>query len=568
MAHFEEYKRWLSEALDATLLEELKAIENNEDEIKLRFLNVMQFGTAGLRSVTGAGLSRMNIYTVGKTTQGLCDYIHAEHKTKDGMTVAYDSRISSDEFAKRTCEVLAANYVKTYIFEGIASVPELSFAIRHLKTFGGIMITASHNPKEYNGYKVYAAYGGQLSIEASNRVTQYAAKVDIFKDVKSIKFEDGVKDGKIILLKEDTREKYYEKLLTLVTCKKEIESYAGFIKAVYTPLYGTGLRTIKNILPRMGIHNLYIVEEQAVNNGLFPTVKMPNPEDKTAMALAIKLAEEKDADVAMGTDPDADRMGAAIRSNVNKFQMLTGNQIGCLLLSHILEKRKKEGKKGGFVVKSLVSTNMANEIAAAYGVPCYDVLTGFRFISELATEKEATGDEFVFGFEESYGYLAGNFVRDKDGAMAAVLLMEALCCWRAEGKSITEKLQSLYAQFGYFAESVESKAFTGLNGMDEMKAVMNALRKKNISQIADLNIDNTEDYLSGMRTFADGRMKNIELPVSDVLKFNLAGGSWIAARPSGTEPKLKIYFNAKAAGEAEVMNTLAILKDSFMKLIS
>jgi phosphoglucomutase len=567
MSYLEEYKRWLGADIGPVMIQELKDIEDNDEEIRLRFFNALQFGTAGLRSVTGAGISRMNIYTVGKATQGLCAYILAESDPEAGMVVAYDPRNSSEEFAKRTCEVLAGNGIKTYLFEGIASVPELSYAIRRLKAFGGVMITASHNPKEYNGYKVYAAYGGQLSIDASAKVTEFAAKADLFTGVKSISFAQAVKENKIHMLGQDIRDEYYQKLMALITCRDEIQKYCGEVKVVYTPLYGTGLRTMKNIAQMLHIEHFYIVEEQATSDGNFPTVKMPNPEDKTAMVLALKLAEEKNADIAMGTDPDADRMGAAIRDKNGQFVMLTGNQIGCLLLAHILETRQRAGKRGGFIIKSIVSTNMADAIAAAYGVPCFDVLTGFRFIAELATEKEAAGEEFVFGFEESYGYLAGSHSRDKDGTMAAMLLTELLCCCRAQGVSITEKLYSLYEKYGYYAESVESKVFAGLNGMDEMKAVMNAIRGKDIKALAGLKINNIEDYLSQKRTYADGKTETIDLPVSDVLKFNFEGGSWASARPSGTEPKLKIYFNAKENSEAGVAALILKLKEEFMKLI-
>lgn len=564
MTYLETYKRWLDSVREPELLEELNAIKDDDLKIKERFLVEMPFGTAGLRGIIGAGISRMNRYTVGRATQGLADYLLSDGKTSKSMVVAYDSRRFSREFAEETASVFAGNGIQCSIFKELTSVPELSFAVRYLHADGGVVITASHNPKEYNGYKVYAGYGGQLGPDESTEVTACIQKLDTFKDVKRVDFEEGIKSGMIIEIGSEIDRQYYQSIVALCGT----DNSDGF-KVVYTPLHGSGLRTAENIFPAAGIKELYIVQQQREPDGLFPTVNSPNPEDPTAMKMAIDLAKSIEADLAIGTDPDADRMGAALRDQDGNYVMLTGNQIGCLLISYLLDKRSKNNqiKPSDYIIKSFVSTDMADAIAKKYNITCYSVLTGFRYISEIITQNETTDAEFILGFEESFGYLSGTFTRDKDGVLAALMLCKAAQYYRKQGKSLLEVLETLYAELGYYLEGIRSIAFAGLDGMDKMQTLMSRLREKPIKNIGGLDVVYKEDYLSRTRTDASGGVFGIELPVTDAVKLILANNAWICIRPSGTEPKIKIYYGVCGKTLDESKSQLLLLQTEFEQML-
>ena len=426
------------------------------------------------------------------------------------------------------------------------------------------MITASHNPSEYNGYKVYAAYGGQLGPEESLSVMACIQKLDPFKDVKRIGYREGVAKGIIHEIGEEIDQLYYERIVAL--CGAES---ADDLKVVYTPLHGTGLRTVENVFPAAGIKNLSIVEEQRTPDGLFPTVNSPNPEDPGAMKMAIALAGRLGAQLAIGTDPDADRMGAAVRRQDGTYVMLTGNQIGCILINYLLEKRRSSGmlRSSDYIIKSFVSTDMADAIARHYSVTSYTVMTGFRFISELITKNEKTDAEFIFGFEESYGFLAGTFALDKDGVLAALLLCKAAQYYRNQSQSLLEVMEKLYEAHGYYLEGVKNIAFTGLDGMDKMRDIMTKLRKKPIRVVGDLAVQCIEDYLSRISTAADGKVLDIQLPAANAVKLILERSAWICVRPSGTEPKIKIYYAVREAKRKAAENQLKNIANSFEQMI-
>jgi len=564
MTYRETYRRWRECVTEPELLAELESIRDDDAQIQDRFHMDLPFGTAGLRGVIGAGIARMNRYVVGRATQGLADYLTGGAVAGASAVIAYDSRKYSFEFARETACVLAANGIRVYLFKQLTSVPELSFAVRHLKASGGVVITASHNPRQYNGYKVYAAYGGQLGPEASLAVMDRIRKLDPFADVKRISYEEGTAKGRILEIGEEIDRIYYDHMIRL--CGGES---AGDLKVVYTPLHGSGLRTVEKVFPLAGIHNWCVVPEQRMPDGSFPTVASPNPEDPKAMEMAIALAGKMEADLAIGTDPDADRMGAAVRRLDGTYTMLTGNQIGCLLIHYLLEKRRQSGelRASDYLVKSFVSTGMADAIAAQYGIHCYTVLTGFRFISELIMQKEPTGAQFIFGFEESFGFLAGTFALDKDGALAALLLCKAAQFFRVRGQSLPEALEALYREHGYYLESVKNIALEGLNGMEKMKGIMERLRTRPIAAIGGLPVRFKEDYRSRTRTDRDGAVSELELPSTDAIKLTLDSDAWICIRPSGTEPKIKIYYAVHAASREEAQVRLRDMAEDFEQLL-
>jgi len=564
MTYRETYSRWRTSVKEEDLLNELESIKDDDAQIKERFINDLPFGTAGLRGVMGAGTMRMNCYVVGRATQGLADYLLADGRAGKSVIIAYDSRQFSKEFAMETACVFAANGIKACIFKELTSVPELSFAVRHLKADGGIVITASHNPREYNGYKVYAAYGGQLGSAESLEVMACIKKLDPFKDVKRIDYREGVEKGLIQEIGEEIDRLYYERMVAL--CDTES---AENLKVVYTPLHGTGMRTAENVFPAAGIKNVSFVEEQVMPDGLFPTVSSPNPEDPGAMKMAIEQAERLGAEIAIGTDPDADRMGAAVRRLDGTYAMLTGNQIGCLLINYLLERRRSSGmlRSSDYIIKSFVSTDMADAIARHYGVTSYTVMTGFRFISELITKNEKTDAEFIFGFEESYGFLAGTFALDKDGVLAALLLCKAAQYYRNQSQSLLEVLEKLYETHGYYLEGVKNIAFTGLDGMDKMREIMARLREKPIGAIGDLTVQYIDDYLSRISTAADGKVSDIQLPAANAVKLMLERSAWICIRPSGTEPKIKIYYAVREAKRKAAESQLKNIANSFEQMI-
>ena len=554
-------EKWLAPAYDAETQAEVRRMLDNPDKSELidAFYKDLEFGTGGLRGIMGAGSNRMNIYTVGAATQGLSNYLNKNFKDREqiSVVVGHDCRNNSRKFAEISANIFSANGIKVYLFEDMRPTPEMSFAIRHLGCQSGIILTASHNPKEYNGYKAYWDDGAQVLAPHDKGIIEEVAKVS---SVADIRFE-GNKDL-IQVIGKEVDEAYYASIKTLLLHPDLVKEKGKELKLVYTPLHGSGCVPVREILKRIGIVNVSIVAEQEKPDGDFPTVKAPNPEDPAAFSLAIPLADQVGADAILATDPDSDRLGAAVRRRDGGFSVLTGNQIGSLLIHYILSTKAAQGTlpANGLVVKSLVSTRMADAICAHYGVEIRDVLTGFRFISEQIAQCEATGQrQFLFGFEESFGFLAGTFARDKDAICAAMLLSEACVAYREENKTLYDVLQEMYKTYGYFKESVKSYTLEGKAGLEKIAAAMASLRKTPPREFAQAAIVAYEDYKTRERHTTAGAVEPITLPQSDVLRYFLDNGAWLCIRPSGTEPKLKLYIGANAPEEAQVDDLLARL---------
>ncbi len=538
MEHKERFTKWKAMALNEEIAAELSDIQEDDEQIKTRFSSELEFGTAGLRSRIGAGTNRMNIYTVGRATQGMSEYVQKNCGQQKGMVIAYDTRNKSAEFALTTALVFAANGIKTYLFDSAASVPLLSFTIKELNAFGGVAITASHNPKDYNGYKAYASWGGQLLGEECEQVTQFINNVD-YEKVLSIDRQQAKDKGLLVLLGEDIRNKYYKRLAGMAKRPENIEKYAHDIHVVYTPLFGTGMQAFEGVIENMP-YDYSLVKSQCAADPEFPGLNAPNPEDENAMKKAIELAVSINADIAFGTDPDADRMGAAIPSKNGGYIMISGNQAACVITDYLFRQREKDGqlKSGDYIVKSFVSTRMADDIAKSFGARCITVPTGFKYISDTINNKE-NAQNFVFGFEESCGFLAGDFIADKDGVMAGMLLLEVLCECKKNGETLYERLFSLYEKYGWHKEKTVYAIFDGLDGMDKVKRIMKNLRENPPKTLGGQKVVLTADYLQAKEYDANGEA-DIDFPHSDALCFNLENG-WLCIRPSGTEPKLRVY---------------------------
>jgi len=561
MGYRENYQAWLrAEGLEPELRAELEAIAGDGKEQEERFYTELEFGTAGLRGIIGAGTNRMNLHVVRRATQGLADYLNTFPEAKEkGVAIAYDSRHKSEEFALETALVLANNGIKAYLYERLHSVPQLSFTVLHLKCMAGVVITASHNPPQYNGYKVYWSHGGQAGPEQAGEILKYIQQSDYFA-VRGMDKAEALAKGLLVMIGKEVDEAYYAAAQTLLLNPELVREKGGDMSIVYTPLHGTGAVPVMELLKRIGMHSVSIVKEQEAPDGAFPTVKAPNPEDPNAFTLAMAQADKTGATLILGTDPDADRLGVAVRRSDGGFNVLTGNQIGSLLLHYILSTRAAKGNLpgNGLAVKSLVSTSMADAICAHYGIEIHDVLTGFRFISEEIARCEATGEHtFLFGFEESYGFLAGTFARDKDAVSSAVLLCEAAVYYREQGKTLYDVLQEMYGLYGYYKESVKSYTLEGKEGLERIASAMAALRAEPPREFGGMAIEIWEDFQSGRRNGPKGE-EAIALPKSNVLRYFL-GRAWICIRPSGTEPKLKLYIGAGAPAEAEVDGLLAQL---------
>ncbi len=550
MDYMEKYAQWRRWAKDAEVSAELDRIDGDEEAIKDRFATELSFGTAGLRSRLGAGPGRMNVYTVGRATQGLAAYVISSGGKDSGMVIAYDTRKNSDVFALETALCFAANGVKTYLFEQPTSVPELSFSILHLKAFGGVAITASHNPKDYNGYKAFASWGGQLLGDASEEVMCRIEEIP-YEAVRTMAKDEAIKTGLLTIVGRELDEAYYGRLLGMARQPENIKNYAPQIKAVYTPLYGTGMRTFESTAMTLPYH-ITVVESQRKPNPDFPGLDSPNPEDVRAMAQAIRLAKETGADIAIGTDPDADRLGAAIPDGKGEYVSITGNQVGCILIDYLLRRSAEAGqiKPTDFVVKSFVSTRMANEIARRFGIACITIPTGFKYISDMIHTNP--DKRFVFGFEESCGFLADNFVREKDGVLAALLLLEVLCECKKNGKTLYEHLHSLYEVYGWHKEKVYAAVFEGLSGMEKIADIMAGLRRTPPAILGGQRVVSRIDYQAGTITDEAGQ-RPYDFPLNDALEFSLPSG-WLVIRPSGTEPKVRVYMGVhektNAASEA------------------
>ena len=571
MDYRQEYERWLRNADEATVVE-LKSIQNDEKEIEERFYRTLEFGTAGLRGVIGAGPNRMNSYVVGQATQGLANQL-IKTNPKDAqlsVAIAYDSRIKSDEFAKTAAAILAANGIKVYLFEELKPVPELSFTIGYKNTTAGIVITASHNPAKYNGYKVYGADGAQLNPELASIVLEEIDKTDIFTGVKTCDFDKAVADGMIELIGDEVEDAYLDCVQAQCINPELIREKGSTLKFVYTPFHGSGNKPVRKILSRVGFNDVVVVKEQEMPDGNFPTVASPNPENKEGFELAIGYAKECGADLIIGTDPDADRVGIIVKDKSGEYNTFTGNQVGALLTEYILSSLDERGElpKDGYVVKTIVTTNLIAAICASYGIEMKEVLTGFKFIGEKIKESEETGiGTYLFGFEESYGYLKGTYARDKDAVVATMLIAEMTLYYREKGSSLAEQMENIYKKYGYYLEYVESVVMEGKDGVAKISGIMENLRNNTPTNVAGKKVIAVRDYLTSVRTDEDGNSEKILLPTSNVLYLELEDGSNFVIRPSGTEPKIKLYCLLRGEDRAAVDTLAADVKKDIENIV-
>ena len=548
--------------------EELLSLTDEKD-IEYRFGKYLEFGTAGMRGLIGLGTNMMNEYMVKYATQGLAEYINAqgEDAAKRGVVISFDTRRKSKEFAYYSALVLATNGIKVYLFDQVHPVPMLSYAVKKLKTFAGIMITASHNPKEYNGYKVYGEDGAQMSPEATEKVVKYMEMIGTPISDKILcdeKFEKKIKSVPRCVDKT-----YYKIVRGLSLSKKQVKEVGKTIKLIYTPLHGSGYIPVTTVLKKMGI-NATLVPEQVNPDTEFSTVQVPNPENKEALTLGIKMADFKNADVVFGTDPDCDRLGVAIRDDKGEFKALSGNQIGVLLLDYVLTRAKESGEdlSKGFVVKSFVSTGLAKLIASGYGVELFETPVGFKFIGEKIKEYDDTGKKkFMFGFEESCGYLRGTHCRDKDAVVASMLFAEMVCYYTANGVGVYERLMQIYEKYGFVFDTTVAVQYSGLNAMKEMNAVVDKMKTEKVESIGDIKVLATRDYSANKKTLSDGRIEELGVPKNNAVYYELEGGSFVCLRPSGTEPKLKVYYSVKAENEESARSLFNKVKADFENLI-
>ena len=564
------YEEWLSsKKLSETEKAELKSL--SEKDIEYRFGKELEFGTAGMRGILGLGTNMLNVYTVRRATQALADYIVSLGKDamKRGVAISYDTRIQSDEFAKESASVLAANKINAYLFDNVRPVPMLSFAVRHLNAVAGIMITASHNPKEYNGYKVYGEDGAQMSPEATKVVVENIAAIG---SCMSAAVKYGKNEKKYVhIIGKDVDEAYYAELMKLTLSREAVEKIGKDIKLVYTPVHGSGYVPVTTMLNRIGI-NCTVVESQVKPDGTFPTVAVPNPEYKETLKIAIDTAEKTGADVVFGTDPDCDRLGVAIRNDEGEFVSLTGNETGVLLLDYVLLRLKETNTlpENGFIVKSFVTTSMAQAIAKDYGVELMETPVGFKFIGEKIKLYDDTGlKKFIFGFEESCGYLRGTHARDKDAVVASMLFAEMVCYYTEKGVSVYDRLQTLFKKYGYYFSVGVSKAFSGLNAMEEMNAVVDKMKTKKIVTIGGVPLVGKRDYSVPVKyDFVRNVKKAIDIPTTNCVYYELQGGGFVCLRPSGTEPKLKIYYTIKAEDYNSAETLYEAVKADFEKILA
>lgn len=560
------YEQWLNDSMiDEDTKAELRSIADDPKEIEDRFYRELTFGTGGLRGVIGAGTNRMNRYTVGKATQGLAQYLlktgsGKEAKETPSVVIAYDSRRCSPEFALEAALVLAGNGIRAYLFKELRPTPELSFAVRHLGASSGIVITASHNPPEYNGYKVYGAYGGQLVPDEANAVISEVNQIQSFAQIRRLTQEEAEQKGLLTWIGEEVDEAYIEAVTSVSRHPEVVRELGKELKIIYTPLHGSGHLPVVRTLERIGFANVKTVPEQQQPDGNFPTVKSPNPEEREAFKLALQMAQESGADLIIGTDPDADRMGAVVADPQGEYFVLTGNQSGAIMVEYLLSSLKAEGKlpQDGVVIKTIVTSEMGAAIARSYGAKVLETLTGFKYIGELMTSFEQTGSHsFLFGYEESYGYLAGTYARDKDAVVASMLIAEAAAYYKRQGKTLYDVLQELYRKHGYYMEQLESRTMKGKDGLARIQSIMEQFRTSPPSSVAGRKVREVKDYLPGI----DG------LPAENVLKYFLEDGSWFCLRPSGTEPKIKVYFAVCGTSLDDSRTRLEELVGEVMKLV-
>ena len=574
MDYLKEYERWCTEdVFDEETKTELLAIKGDEKEIEDRFYKELEFGTAGLRGVIGAGTNRMNKYTVGKATQGLANYIKKQGIQDKGVVISYDSRHMSPEFSEQTALILNSNGIKTYLFEKLSPVPELSFAVRNLNATAGVMITASHNPPKYNGYKVYWNDGSQIVAPVDKDIIHEVRAIESYSDIQTIDKETAIAKGLFNIVGKEMDDKYIETIKSHVLNPEVVREQGKELKVVYTPLHGTGTRLIKRVFEELGFQNLYVVPEQAEPDGDFPTVAYPNPEDKAAFKMALDLAAKVDADLVLANDPDADRLGIFAKdTKTGEYKEYTGNMSALLIAEYRISQMKEKGilPSNGMIIKTIVSSNLTDEIAKYYNLELLEVLTGFKFIGEQMKIAEQTGErKYVFGFEESYGCLIGDYARDKDGIAAVLALCEAAAYYRTKGITLWDQMMNIYEKYGYFKETQVSIVMEGAEGAEQIKQMMSDLRnKETIEQIGKYKVltfkDIEQDIQKDMIT---GEVTKTGLPKSNVLYYALENNNWCCVRPSGTEPKIKLYMGVKASSMEAAERELEELKEAMVKAV-
>ena len=569
----EKYENWLAnDSISEELKEELRAIKDDEKEIEERFYKELEFGTGGLRGIIGAGTNRLNVITVGKATQGFANFLNDEYKENISVAIAYDSRNKSDEFSKAAALNLAANGIKVYLFESLRPTPMLSFAVRHLGCNGGIVLTASHNPKIYNGYKAYDENGCQLTDEPAKKVITYVNNIEDYSEIKTMSEEQAVKEGLLVYIGEDVDKAFIEELKKVTIREELVKKSAKDLKIVYTPIHGSGNLPVRRILSELGYENVYVVKEQELPDGEFPTAPYPNPEDPKVFKLALKLSEEVGADVIFGTDPDGDRIGVVVKDNSGEYKVLTGNQTGILLTHYVLSSLKEMNKlpENGAITKTIVTTEAVRKMTDEYGVKLFDLLTGFKYIGEMMTEFEKTQEyKYLLGFEESYGYLIGTHARDKDAIVAAQMIAEMTLYYKEQGKTLYEALVDLYDKYGYFKETLVSVTLEGKEGQEKIANCIDALRNTTVTDIDGVKVVTAFDYkLSKEVNNLTSEEKVIDLPKSNVLKYVLEDDSWFVVRPSGTEPKMKVYLSVKGSSLSDAEAKSAKFEQDVMSIIN
>ena len=573
MDYKEVYEQWIANPyFDEATKEELKSIAEDENEIKERFYMDLEFGTAGLRGIIGAGTNRMNIYVVRRATQGLANYIAKVDKKSQGVAIAYDSRHMSPEFAQEAALCLAANVIKAYIFETLRPTPELSFAVRHLGCVAGINVTASHNPPEYNGYKVYWEDGAQITPPHDSGIMGEVKAISDWNTVKTMDKAEAEKAGLFEVIGKEVDDAYMAELKKQVIHMDAIQAEGKNLKIVYTPLHGTGNIPARRILKELGFENVYVVKEQELPDGDFPTVSYPNPEAAEAFELGLKLAKEVDADLVLATDPDADRLGVRVKDKNGEYHDLTGNMSGCLLANYEISQRKAVNgsiPEDGALIKTIVTTNLADAIAKGYGVKLIEVLTGFKFIGQqiLGFEKSGKGS-YLFGFEESYGCLIGTYARDKDAIVATMALCEAAAYYKTQGKTLWDAMIEMYEQFGYYKDDIKSVTMKGIEGLQKIQDIMNSLRQNPPAEFAGHKVVAVRDYKADtIKNLETGEVTPTGLPNSNVLYYELTNDAWVCVRPSGTEPKVKFYYGVKGTSLADADEKSAVMGKAVLDMV-
>lgn len=573
MNYLEEYQKWLeSPEFDEETKKELEEIKGNEKEIEDRFYQELEFGTAGLRGVIGAGTNRMNEYTVGKATQGLANYIIEQGTQDQGVAISYDSRKMSKEFSMQTALILNANGIKTYVFENLRPVPELSFAVRQLKCTAGVMITASHNPPKYNGYKVYWEDGSQIVAPRDKEIIARVREVKSYCEIKKMTKEEAIQKGLFHMIGTEMDDLYLTTLKNSILNPEIVKEEGKKLKVVYTPLHGTGNTVVERLLKEIGLENVYVVPEQKEPDGNFPTVSYPNPEDPKAFVLALELAKKVDADVILATDPDADRLGVFAKDKkTGEYKEYTGNMSALLIAEYRISQMKEKNilPKDGIIITTIVSSNLTQAIAQEYNLETIEVLTGFKNIGAIMKQAEEKKDRtYVFGFEESYGCLIGDYARDKDGIAAVMSLCEAACYYQSKKMTLWDQMIAIYEKYGYYKETQVSIVREGAEGAEEIRQMMTNMRNSDISKIGDYDVltfkDIDQDFVKDMKT---GEITKTGLPKSNVLYYELENNSWCCVRPSGTEPKIKLYMGIKGDTEQEAVEKLEALKQAMVNLV-